>query len=138
MKKHVLGLFAGSVAACLMGTCLGFASSSMKDHKTNVNFYTTAKFQNGDVLPAGTYQMQVPENTQTPEVTFSTYGKVVATVPARVVSEANKNPETQVISDTTGSAQLVKSIEPSGWRETLIFNANGNPSGQANSAPAAE
>lgn len=137
MKRRGLGLLAGSVLAGLVAVGFGFAAA-VKNHNTDITFYNTMKFQNGAVLPAGTYRMQVPENTQTPDVRFSQNGKVEARVPAQVRSEQNKNANTQVASVTDGNSQLVKSISPSGWRETLNFGAGAEGSGQNSGAAAGE
>ena len=60
------------------------------------------KFNNGGTLPAGTYRMEVPENSQTPAVTFLQDGKVMATVKAKVVTEQKKNEDTEVDSVARG------------------------------------
>ena len=114
----------GLVAALVMMTCLGFGSwgfHKSSDHAATVTFVNTAKFKGGDMLPAGTYRMEVPENSQTPKVTFSKDGKVMATEAAKVVSEQKKNNDTEVDSVTAGNAQLVKTIRPAGWTEALVF-----------------
>jgi len=115
-------LFIGLVAAVLALTCLGFASGAThKDRAKDVTFSATSKFQNGVTLRAGTYKMEVPDNSQTPNVTFSQNGKVVATVPATIVSEQKKNSQTEVDAVTRGNAQAVTAIRPSGWDEELSF-----------------
>lgn len=143
--------FAGLVAALLATACLGFASWGF--HKssgrgTNVTFPTMAKFNNGATLPAGTYWMEVPKNSQTPEVKFykedvqnvegggtdttEVGGKVTATIKAEVVTQPRKNAATEIDSVARGDAQLVKAIRPKGWNESLTFG----PGGQQGSANA--
>lgn len=120
--------FPGLVAAILATTCLGFAaghSHKTPDRSTYVTFSSQAKFNNGDTLPAGTYSMKVPENSQTPEVTFYKDGKVMATVKAKVATELKKNDETQIESVTQGNAQEVTAIRPGGWDEELLFGSTG-------------
>ena len=119
--------FAGMVAAILATACVGFASWGHKSsvRGTNVTFANTMKFQNGDTLAAGTYRMEVPDNSKTPAVTFSQDGKVMATVKAKVVPEQEKNGDTEVDSVTEGSAQEVTAIRPSGWEEELLFGPEG-------------
>jgi len=119
--------FAGMVAAILATACVGFASWGHKSsvHGTDVTFVNTMKFQNGDTLAAGTYRMEVPDNSKTPAVTFSQDGKVMATVKAKVVPEQEKNGDTEVDSVTEGSAQEVTAIRPSGWEEELLFGPEG-------------
>lgn len=137
MKRRGFGLLAGSVLAGVVAAGLGFAAP-MKDHHTNITFYTTMKFQNGVVLPAGTYRMQVPEDTRTPSVTFLQNGKVKARVPAQAFSGQNKNENTQVASVASGNAELVKSISPAGWTETLSFGPTAGGGGRNSSNPATE
>ena len=119
---------AGFVAAILAVTCLGFAaggSHKSRERGTDVTFSSTTKFNNGNTLPAGTYRMEVPENSQTPDVTFSQDGKVMATVEAKVVTEQKKNENLEVDSVTQGNAQVVTAIRPGGWDEAVIFGSAG-------------
>lgn len=117
-KKSVAGL----VVTILAATCLGFGSwfHNSTERGTNVTFAFKTKFQNGDTLPAGTYRMEVPDNSQTPAVTFSQDGKVMTTVKAKVVTEPKKNDDTEVDSVTQGNAQAVTAIRPGGWEETRL------------------
>jgi len=120
--------FAGLVAALLATTCLGYASwgfHKSSERGTDVTFAYATRFKNGDTLPAGTYQMEVPKNSQTPDVTFYRDGKVMATVKAKVVAEQKKNGGTEVDSVTRGNAQEVTAIRPGGWEEELIFESAG-------------
>jgi tetraacyldisaccharide-1-P 4'-kinase len=115
---------AGLVAAILAVTCLGFAagtSHKSAERRTDVTFINMMKFANGDTLPAGTYRMEVPENSHTPNVMFYKDGKVMATTKAKVVTQQEKNQETKVESVTRANAQLLTSISPAGWNESLVF-----------------
>ena len=128
MQKLGRKSFLGSAAAILAVACLGIASwgsHKSSERETNVNFINMTKFANGDTLKAGTYQMEVPKNTQTPEVTFYKNGKAVATVHAKVVTQPKKNENTEVDSVTQGKTDLVTAIRPAGWEEELIFRSGG-------------
>jgi hypothetical protein len=119
---------AGFVAAIFATTCLGFAAA--RSHKssaraTDVTFLSTTKLSNGATLPAGTYRMEVPENSQTPSVTFTQDGKVMATTEAKVVTQPKKNPSTAVESFRQGNAQVLTAIRPDGWDEELVFGSSG-------------
>ena len=123
-RKPLIGL----MAAILSTTCLGFASwgsHKSSERATDVTFDSMMKLQNGETLPAGTYRMEVPENSQTPAVTFLQDGKVVATSNAKVLSQEKKNPCTEVDSVTRGKTQLLREIRPSGWDEILKFGPAG-------------
>lgn len=116
------------LAAAVLGTaCLAFGSWSHKssDRSTDVTFTSTTKFNNGNTLPAGTYDMKVPKDTTSPNVTFYQDGKAVATVKARVVNEQKKNDTTEVDSTTEGQVQKVTAIRPNGWQEELVFGSKG-------------
>ncbi len=103
-------------------------------------FAQQAKFKNGEVLPAGEYRMEVSKDSQTPEVKFykiytGTYesqievgDKAVASVKATVVTEPTKNQKTEVLSESHGNIQVVKSILPAGWNERLVFSSAGRRS----------
>ena len=91
-------LFAGGVAATFRNgvpwTRGRGGSHKSTERGTNLTFAYLMKFRNGDTLPAGAYRMEVPEDSQTPEVTFSQDGKVMATVKAQVVTQPKKNEDT--------------------------------------------
>jgi hypothetical protein len=118
--------FAGLVAAILATTCVGFASwghHKSSERGTDVTFANTVKFSDGNTLPAGTYRMEVPDNSQTPKVTFSQNGTVKVTEAAKVVPQQTKNSDTEIDSVTQGNAQAVTAIHPAGWEEKLIFES---------------
>lgn len=128
--------FIGLVAAMFVTACVGFAHSwslhKSSDRTTDVDFSTLVKFRNGKTLPAGTYRMEVSENSPSPIVTFSQDGEVKASSKAKLVSQEKKNPYTEVESTLSGNAQLVTEIRPGGWNEVLLFG----PAGQNNSPKA--
>jgi hypothetical protein len=118
--------FVGLVVAILATTCLGFAGSHKSSERaTTVDFASTTKVSDAVTLPAGTYRMEVPENSQTPAVTFSQDGKVMATIEAKVVPEQKKNGQTEIDSVTQGNAQVLTAIRPGGWDEELVFGSAG-------------
>jgi len=124
MEMREKKLMAGLVAGILATACMGFAHGSSRrqaERATNVTFANTMKFQSGETLPAGTYRMEVPENSTTPDVSFSKDGKVMATARAKVVSQEKKNNNTEVDSVAQGKVQAVKVIRPQGWEEKLVF-----------------
>jgi hypothetical protein len=113
------------VGAALLGTaCLGFGSwgfHKSNDRSVDVTLLNATKFNNGQTLPAGTYRMEVPENSTTPKVTFFKDGKAMASVDAKIVNEEQKNDTTEVNAVTQGDSQVVTSIRPSGWHAEVDF-----------------
>lgn len=144
MKMSGRRSFVGLVAAILATACLGFASwgfHKSSERGTEVTFSTMAKFNSGATLPAGTYWMEVPKDSQTPEVKFykedvqsaeeggtditGVGGKVVATIKAEVVAQPKKNANTEIDTVARGGAQLVRSIRPAGWELEIVFGSAG-------------
>lgn len=128
MQKLGRKSFVGFVVAILATTCLGLAaggSHKSRERGTDVTFSSTTKLNNGSTLPGGTYRMEVPENSQTPSVTFSQDGKVMATVEAKVVTEQKKNEDTEIDGVTQGDAKVLTAIRPAGWNEKLVFGSEG-------------
>lgn len=120
--------FAGLVAAILATVCLGFAAGGFhksSERVSDVTFIHMAKFKNGTTLPAGTYLVDVPKDSQTPDVKFYKDGKAVATIKANLVTQEKKNEGTEIDSVSQGNAELVTAIRPAGWNETLIFGSDG-------------
>jgi len=126
MRNQGRILSVGTLATILVAACFGFAaggSHKSQGRKADVTFSSIIKFNNGTTLPAGTYRMEVSENSPTPAVTFAQDGKVVATIEAKVVSEQKKNDVTEIDTVNQGDVQLVKSIRPGGWTEEIDFGS---------------
>jgi hypothetical protein len=128
MATPIRKSFAGFVAAFLATTCLGFAAGG--PHKspkraTAVTFPQTMKFNDGNTLPAGSYRMEVSEDSQTPSVSFSQDGKVLETLQAKEAPQEGKNSETEIDSVAEGNAQLLTVIHMAGWDKELIFGTAG-------------
>jgi hypothetical protein len=120
--------FIGFVVAIFATTCLGFAAGSShksRERGTDVNFNQTIKLKNGDTLPAGTYRMEVPENSPTPVVTFLQDGQVKATIRAKVVTQQQKNDETECEIDNQKNAELLTAVRPQGWEEEILLAPQG-------------
>jgi len=119
-RRLILELMAG----ILLAPCLGFAAGSSHkppERATDVTFSSKMILQNGKTLPAGTYRMEVPEDSNTPVVTFLKSGKVMATTHAKLQSQDKKNPYTEVRSLAQGNEQRIIEIRPGGWNEVLKF-----------------
>ena len=127
-KSVIVGLGVAILATASLGLA-SWDSHKASDRKTDITFATRVMFNSGQTLPAGTYRMEVPDNSSNPHVEFFKRGKVMATVHAKVVTQEKKNPYTTVDSNTQGDSQLVTVIRPAGWDESLVFA----PGGQARS-----
>jgi hypothetical protein len=128
MKILGRSVFIGLGAAKLATASLGLASRDFhksSDRKVDVTFANPVMFKGGETLPAGTYQVEVPENSTKPDVAFLHNDKVMATVRATVVTQEKKNRVTSIDSVTQGNTQWVTAIRPSGWNESLIFSSAG-------------
>jgi len=127
-------LFMGLVLAFLVPWSVAFAHSwgshKASDRTASVTFSEKMELGNGTSLPAGTYRVEVPDNSPTPQVEFSQDGKVMATAQAKVVNQGNKNPYTEVDSVKHGDAQMITTIRPGGWHEILRFGRS-NQAGSA-------
>ena len=125
-------LLTGLVAAFLIPLGVGFAHSwgfhKSSDRTTNVTIAENMQLQDGTMLAAGTYQMEVPDGSQTPKVEFLKDGKVIASASAKVENETAKNAYTEVDSVKKNGSEFISTIRPGGWHEILRFNQS-NPSG---------
>ena len=117
MKRFGIQPLAGVVLAILAAACLGFAGTRGE----HVTLYTTMKLDNGQVLRAGRYYMEVPDNTQRPTVKFIRDGQVKATVSAEVERQSSKTATTTIDSVKRGNEQEILAIHPGGWKEALVF-----------------
>jgi hypothetical protein len=121
-------LFTGLLAAFLVPLGLGYAhswglhKSSSSDRITTVTLADNMKLQDGTTLPAGTYQMQVPDGSPSPRVEFLKDGKAVASADAKLVNESKKNAYTEVDSVNKNGSQFITTIRPGGWHEVLRFS----------------
>jgi hypothetical protein len=119
MNGYSIKSLAAAVVAVLAATCMGFAWAGTMG--THVDFYTTMRFDNGEVLHSGRYWMEVPKHTTTPTVEFIRDYQVRATVPAEVVNQSARNASTTTDSVKDGNQQLVTAIHPQGWKEAIVF-----------------
>ena len=94
-------------------------NSSVKT--TNVDLIYQTQFANGKMLKAGKYKLEIPLNSKSPALKFYQYGKLVASVPARVKSEARKPAATEVIYTRKGATEYLTSVRPGGLRESFVI-----------------
>jgi len=133
MPRQGRRLLIGSIAAFLVPVSVGLAHSwgfhKATERTTSITLSGKMMLQDGKTLPAGTYQVEVPDNSQAPVVKFLQDGNVVASAKAKVVNQQDKNRYTEVDSSTRGGTQVITTIRPEGWHEILRFR----PSGQGGS-----
>ena len=138
MRVRFVRLISYLAVAMIAGTCLGFGSwfhdSSMR--QTTVILGQTCQLKNGDVLPAGRYEMEFPKNAKNPSVEFfkvyttsdgavsNVASNAAASSPAKLVMTNNKNAHTEVISAARGNSQMIQAILPAGTHDRLVFVAN--------------
>ena len=89
------------------------------------------KLPNGEVLQPGTYKLEVPENSQSAEAAIYQDDKLIANSPVKLVSEQQKNPDTEVESTHQGDVDVINEILPQGWTTKVVF---AQPGGQASKA----
>ena len=75
-------------------------------------------------LTPGKYRIDVTKNAKKSEVQFyNRNGNLVGQVPAKVVTESQKNNKTEVdFYKLASNQQVLTEISPKGWRENLVFN----------------
>jgi len=126
MKSGVFRSGLGLVVLVLMTASLSFArlwgEHKSSDKSANITIASVMALSNGNVLKAGSYHLEVPEDSQAPEVSFYKDGKVVAKAPAKVVAENQKNPYSEVDSIKQGNKDVITEIRPGGWAEKLVFS----------------
>ena len=101
-----------------------FFISGMAFSKTKqVNVVYPAQVGSSLHLRPGNYRIDLVNNTASPEVKFyNQYGKLVGMAPVKVVSELQKNSQTEVdYSKLASNKEALTEISPSGWAEKLIF-----------------
>jgi hypothetical protein len=120
--KSLLGL---TVAVILVsGMAFGkFWSGHKSTQKvTEIKLESQSRIDAHTVLHPGDYRVEIPLNTQTPNVAFMKDGNVVAHVTANVVGEKTKNQETEVFSKQINGEQVITQIRPEGMAEALVFS----------------
>ncbi len=94
-------------------------NSSVKT--TNVDIIYQAKLANGKTLKMGSYKLEIPLNSKSPDLKFYQHGKLVASVPAQVKSEAQKPPATEIDYTRKGAAEYLTSIRPGGLKKSFVI-----------------
>ena len=74
----------------------------------------------------GSYRLEIPLNTKTPNLKFFQNGKLVATAPARVKSETHKADSTEIHYRHEGKTQYITEVVPGGMKEALVLTKSGN------------
>jgi hypothetical protein len=129
MKLKVLASAMGLAVALLLTASQSFAHSwihhNSSERATSVTIDSPKELGNGAVLPAGSYNMEVSENSQNPEVMFYKDGKLVCKTQAKLVTQSQKNAYTEVDSTKLGDKDVIQEIRPSGWDQSLVFSSAG-------------
>ncbi len=92
---------------------------------TNVDIVYNSKLSNGVTLQPGNYKLEIPLNTKTPDLKFYQDGKLVASVPASVKSEARKAPSTEIDYQDQSGSHYITEVRPGGLSEALIISKPG-------------
>jgi hypothetical protein len=124
-----LSFFLAAVAAPLFaGMAFGLSwfshNSSMKSTKVNIVY--SARLANGATLKPGNYTLEIPLNTKTPDLKFYRSGRLVASAPATVKSEARKASTTEIDYRRDGTTQYMVEVRPEGLSEVLVFTKPSN------------
>jgi hypothetical protein len=129
MKLKVLASAMGLAVALLLTASQSFARSwthhNSSEWSTSITIDSPKELGNGTVLPAGSYNMEVSENSQNPEVMFYKDGKLVCKTQAKLVTQSQKNAYTEVNSTKLGDKDVIQEIRPSGWDQSLVFSSAG-------------
>ncbi len=109
----------GAVAASLLFCGMTFAAQSH-----SINLLYPAQIGNHLKLKPGNYNLRVSRSPK-PEAAFYQHGKLVGQAPVKLVSEAQKNSQTQIdYSSPSGNFRRITQIQFSGWRDKLVFKSS--------------
>ncbi len=129
MRNSVVLSIGRAMAAVALTAGLAFGASWFSHNSsvksTNVDIVYNTTLPKGVVLQSGSYRMEIPLNTQTPDVKFFQNGKLVATVPAKVKPEGQKSSATEIDYDKRGSAHFMTRAQIQGLNEALVFSNAG-------------
>jgi hypothetical protein len=132
-NRFVLSLILAAVAVPLFANLtfgLSWFSHNSSMKSTNVDVVYKTNLANGSTLQPGEYKLEIPLNTKTPELKFFQNGRLVASVPAHVKTEARKASSTEIDYKSKGQAHFMTEVRPGGLHEALVLtNAAGMKSG---------
>lgn len=125
MSKSLKSLL-GLAVAVFCVSALSFAKSNQ------VNIIYKTRVGHSTVLKPGNYKVDVINDPQSPQIQFYLNGNRVAEVPAKLVNEAKKNPETEVYYNTVGqNGHVLTEIRLNGWTQNIMFPASTSASSTA-------
>ena len=109
------------ITTALFFVCgLGLAKSS------NISLIYRGQVGNLTLAP-GSYRVVVNNHSQTSKAAFYQDGQLVGTAPVKLVAESGKNSQTEVFySAPHDSVRPITQIDPSGWKEKLMFSHSQN------------
>jgi hypothetical protein len=125
-NKVVVSLAAAIFAIPLFAA---FSAASWFSHNssvksTNVDILYKTNLGNGTTLNAGTYKLEIPLTSKSPELKFYQNGKLVASVRAQVKSEATQPSATEVEYTRKGGAEQITEILPSGLAKGFVISGS--------------
>lgn len=118
MNNKLFRSLTGAAVALFFVCGLTFAKSS------HINLIYRGQIGHSSVtLLPGKYKVSVDNPSSTPQMSFYQDGKLVGTAPVKLVTEANKNSQTEVFySAPKDGVRHISQIDISGWRDRLMFN----------------
>lgn len=106
----------GAAVALIFATGLVFAKGE------KINLIYLGQVNNNLTLAPGNYKMSVNATSQNPDAMFYKNGKLVGTVPVKIVAQATKNDQTEIYySSPDNHVRQITEIDPSGKRDRLLF-----------------
>jgi hypothetical protein len=106
----------------------GAALAHNSDHlrTSSVDILYPSQIANGPELQPGTYKVELASTGTPSKVMFYRYGKLVAEVPAKLVSEPTKNAQSEIYYNQAGNEHFITQIDVRGWNNKLLFRHSDN------------
>lgn len=125
MKNYFCRMALISCAALFLAGIPALARSG--HYKTvQVQILYPSLVSNGTHLTPGTYNVEVAENTKSPEVMFYRHNKLVAQAQAQLVNTSTKSSQTELHYSTEGGQHVLTQLDLRGWMGKVMFNGPGS------------
>ncbi len=117
----------GVATAAVLLLTLGLAVAKTK----NVNIDQRSKLASGTILEAGTYKVEILEQTSKPEAAFYRGNKLVARAPVKLEAQPKKAPYTMIYFVNSENPPKITGIKLKGSSEMIVFSGKveATPSG---------
>jgi hypothetical protein len=128
MKIRIPKSILTAIAVVAFTGTMVFAGSFSHHHShksARVDIVGVTKVPGGPMLQPGTYRVTLLNTSSVPEIGFYQEGKLVGQAPVKLVDQAKKISQTELLTNTEPNrTNVLSEMDLSGWTQKLMFETS--------------